>query len=463
MAEIVFVTIPQETVNDVTVRLLSWKMASGTPVEKDQVLCEVETSKAVMDIEAPAAGVVFYSSKENSEIPVGDTICQIVPEGMSPLTLAPAQAPVAQGTPEVAAKHDSVAAVVPDEVAAGSPVPESDLRPARLTPLAAKVAADLGFDKESFPRGALVRRDDVLRKAGKLPPERAAASPGTKPASAASEPMENAPVPGVGVEWSELPRRKIFEGRVLGQGQTLTVQSSVTCPVRIYQLRAKLESQGLTSVGLCALVIFETARLLSRYPVFNAVYDRGRMGQYSSINIGWALDGGEGLVVPVVSAANEKTPREIVETMQRQIEGYVGGTLSPKDFLGGTFTVSDLSSEGISYFHPLISQGQSAILGVGSEREPGGGETLLLTLAFDHQVTEGRSAAQFVRELAARLEAHGTPGVGEKVESAPASKGSPYCMLCMREGDELLKMNEMLVRSEVPAGFVCSLCLAGIK
>jgi pyruvate/2-oxoglutarate dehydrogenase complex dihydrolipoamide acyltransferase (E2) component len=183
------------------------------------------------------------------------------------------------------------------------------------------------------------------------------------------------------------------------------------------------------------------------------------MGQYSSINIGWALDGGEGLVVPVISAANEKTPREIVEIMQRQIEGYVGGTLSPKDFLGGTFTVSDLSSEGISYFHPLISQGQSAILGVGSERVPGVGETLLLTLGFDHQVAEGRRAAQFVRELAARLEVHGAPSVGEPVESAPAS----YCMLCMREGDELVKMNEMLVRSEVPAGFVCSLCLAGIK
>ena len=82
MPEIVFVTIPQETVNDESVRILSWKVASGSKVEKDQPLCEVETSKAVMDIEAPAAGVVVYSTKAGEEVPVGSTICEIVPEGM---------------------------------------------------------------------------------------------------------------------------------------------------------------------------------------------------------------------------------------------------------------------------------------------------------------------------------------------------------------------------------------------
>jgi hypothetical protein len=92
-----------------------------------------------------------------------------------------------------------------------------------------------------------------------------------------------------------------------------------------------------------------------------------------------------------------------------------------------------------------------------------GGETLLLTLAFDHQLAEGRRAAQFVRELGARLEAHGALGLAQPVESELSSIDNPYCMLCMREGGELLKMNEMLVKSEVPAGLVCSLCLAGIK
>ena len=81
MPEIVFVTIPQETVNDESVRILSWKVPSGSKVSKDQQLCEVETSKAVMDIEAPEAGVVMYSAKAGEEVPVGSTICEIVPEG----------------------------------------------------------------------------------------------------------------------------------------------------------------------------------------------------------------------------------------------------------------------------------------------------------------------------------------------------------------------------------------------
>jgi pyruvate dehydrogenase E2 component (dihydrolipoamide acetyltransferase) len=469
MAEIVFVTIPQETVNDVSVRLLSWKVASGNLVEKDQLLCEVETSKAVMEIEAPVAGRVIYSAQEDSEIPVGETICQIVPEGMSPVSLAspsPAGASVPQSAPSVAPKPVLVAASVQEESMSEPSMSEGNLHPARLTKLAAKVAAEFGFDRESFPRGSLVRRDDVLRKAGKLPPERIAvpvAVPMAKIAVASTEPAENAPVAGVAVEWSTLSRRKIFEGRVLGEGHAKTVQSSVTCSVRIHQLRARLLSQGLTSVGLSALVIFETARLLRKYPVFNAVHDRGRIGQYVGFNIGWALDGGEGLVVPVVSSADQRTLREIVEVMRRQIESYVGGTLSPADFLGGTFTVSDLSSERISYFHPLISQGQSAILGIGSEVELGGSETLFLILAFDHQLTEGRKAAQFVRDLAARLEAHAAAASPPMAQSEPSPPDQPYCALCMRDGNTLLKLNEMLVKSEVPAGFVCSYCLGGIR
>ena len=154
MPEIVFVTIPQETVNDESVRILAWKVASGSRVEKDQQLCEIETSKAVMDIEAPAAGVVFYSSKENSEIPVGDTICQIVPEGMAASSMADSTTEIAQGDPVgqapaveapiVVASSAIAKAGVPADVAVDPKLDESDLPPARLTPLAATSRAVMG-------------------------------------------------------------------------------------------------------------------------------------------------------------------------------------------------------------------------------------------------------------------------------------------------------------------------------
>ncbi len=461
-------TIPQETVNDESVRILAWKVASGSKVQKDQQLCEVETSKAVMDIEAPEAGVVLYSAKAGDEVPVGSTICEIVPEGMAVTAPSvPAVAQSAAASPPNAKPAGKLE--IPSDTALEPEIDAVDLPPARLTPLAAKLAAEFGFAKESFPRGALVRREDVLRRAGKLPAEPAVAKPaaGITPVKAA-EPVENAPVAGVAVTWTELPRRKVFEAKVLGQGQARTVQSQVTTSVRAPRLRARLERLGLTPVGLGALVIFEAARLLRKFPEFNAVHDRGRMGAYSDINVGWAIDSGmasgghgqsSGLLVPVVAKADEKTPQEIAEIMQRHIDGYVEGKLGTAEFLGGTFTVSDLSGDGISHFHPLISQGQSAILGVGGEVDGAGHETLYLTLAFDHQLAEGRKAAQFVRELAQRLEAHAA------LEPAPVqvAEGEPYCALCQRDGAALRAIRGMLVKSEIPAGYVCSVCLAGLS
>jgi pyruvate/2-oxoglutarate dehydrogenase complex dihydrolipoamide acyltransferase (E2) component len=342
-------------------------------------------------------------------------------------------------------------------------IDHTDLPPARLTPLAVKLAAEFGFARESFARGSLVRRDDVLRRAGKLPAATAAASPSPSPVSTkpvAAEPVENAPVAGVAVEWTDLPRRKVFEAKVLGQGHARTVQSQVTFSVRAPRLRARLERLGLGSVGLGALVIFEAARLLRKYPEFNAVHDRGRIGSYKAVNVGWAVDGGDGLMVPVIPAADEKTPQEIAEIMQRHIDAYVEGKLTTSDFLGGTFTISDLSGDGISHFNPLISQGQSAILGVGGELDGAGNETLYLTLAFDHQLTEGRKAAQFVRELAGRLEAHAA------LEPAPvqeAPEDEPYCALCQRDAAALRAIRGMLVKSGIPAGYVCSVCLAELS
>src|SRR5580698_2362868 len=173
MPEIVFVTIPQETVNDESVRILSWKVASGSKVEKDQPLCEVETSKAVMDIEAPEAGVVMYSAKAGDEVPVGSVICEIAPDGMT-VTAQSVPAVAQSAAAIVQSKSDIVQSAaarleIPSDAAIDPVIDAADLPPARLTPLAAKLAAEFGFAKESFARGSLVRRDDVLRRAGKLP------------------------------------------------------------------------------------------------------------------------------------------------------------------------------------------------------------------------------------------------------------------------------------------------------
>jgi hypothetical protein len=145
--------------------------------------------------------------------------------------------------------------------------------------------------------------------------------------------------------------------------------------------------------------------------------------------------------------------------MDRHLEAYLDASLTPADLAGATFTVSDLSGEGVSVFHPLISRGQSAILGVGSDRPGGDGERLYLTLAFDHQVAEGRRAAQFLADLSKRLEAHaavGTPAIASQGDGE-----EQFCLLCQRDAATLMSLDAILIRSELPPGLVCSNCLAG--
>jgi pyruvate/2-oxoglutarate dehydrogenase complex dihydrolipoamide acyltransferase (E2) component len=439
MPERCIVAIPQETVNDETVRILSWKFASGAVVQKDDLICEAETSKAVMEIHAPEGGTLVYAASVGDEIPVGAMICEIVPEGQAAI-VAPPAAPASTVAPQLSNGH----------------APAPDIGPARLTPLALRVAAEYGIDISAFPAGTLVRRDDVLRKAGRLPAEKE--KPAAAPA-AGRAPAAAMPVVGVPVDWADLPRRKTVEGGILASGQAATVASFVTTVCRAPKLRVRAEKLGFPSVGFSALVVFEAGRLLRKYPAFNAVHDRQRIGRYQEINIGWAIDGGGKLVVPVVRNADRKTIEEIAGIMQEQLHGYVGDSLAATEFAGGTFTVTDLSGDGISVFQPLISQGQSAILGIGSDRSQAD-EIFYLTLAFDHQLTEGRAAAQFLGELRERLEAHSTIESDASADAA-AESAEPFCRLCQRGKAELVGLKAILLKSEVPAGFVCSLCVAG--
>lgn len=447
MPEPVVVTVPHESVNDETVRILSWKVASGSHVENEQHICDVETSKAVVEMCSPAAGVLEYSAAVGSEVPVGSKIFQITPE-----------ADMRVEAPTIASGQ-----TMPNGGERTASTARTQKGAARLTPLARRVANEHGIDPGSFPAGMLVRKVDVLRRAGKLPSTFPLAPDQTADENElgrGAEQVDNAPVAGVAVEWSELPRRKILEARTLSLGQKASIQSSVTRPCRALRLRARLNQLCPGAVALTALIVFETARLLRKYPVFNAVHNRGRMGRYQDINVGWAIDGGEGLVVAIIKQADQKGFREISAIMEMHLEAYVGKTLTPGDFLGGTFTVSDLSADGASFFQPLISQGQSAILGVGSEPTPEGGELLQLTLAFDHRLAEGRTAAHFLRELASRLEIHGELS-RTLDERARNSSDERYCVLCQRDQATLQKLNAVLMKSEIPVGLVCSICLAG--
>ncbi len=433
------VLIPHETVNDESVRLLAWMVTSGKRVEKEDLLGEVETSKAVLEIHAPEAGFVWYTHQVNDEVPVGAPLCFITPtESGSPFE-AVAATPVE--SPKIEAP----------ELLSPQVEEEPDLPAARFTPLAARMARELNISLDAFPRGSMVRSRDVRAKAN---PQPASVFVPAQAPVLEKRPQPETYAAGVAVRWDLLSKRKIAEGRLLGNTSSVPSLVSVNCPTA--GLRSKLNASRSSGPSASALIVFETARLLRKYPAFNAVHSEGKAGFYQEVNIGYAVDGGEGLVVPVIRSADEKSLWDIHHEIKRYVDAYVQNRLQATDLSGATFTISDLSGEGVSLFIPLISRGQAAILGVGAEVAG----SFSLTLAFDHQLAEGLTAARFLQDLSGRVSAYEQSLDSVKAGSAAAAVPEKFCTFCSRPAVELKALNAYLLQSVMPEGLICSLCLA---
>jgi pyruvate/2-oxoglutarate dehydrogenase complex dihydrolipoamide acyltransferase (E2) component len=265
-----------------------------------------------------------------------------------------------------------------------------------------------------------------------------------------------------------LSRSKRTEIRYLTSSYRTTLPSVVTVAVPTRGLRAAAAQCAHPPGITTAIILFEVARLLQQYPRFNAFYAEGTANLYESINIGFALDAGHGLKVPVIRQANTKSLPEIASEMQELLRRYLDNALQVDDLAAGTFTITDLSSEGVLIFHPLINQGQAAILGIGSEYGSGPGPIggfFTLTLSFDHQLNEGRQAAQFLQELARRLQAYEAA-----MQAQTSDTGEPHCARCqtslsrLRELDHDQRGAHFLVQTIQPDGtqaYLCSHCMQG--
>jgi 2-oxoglutarate dehydrogenase E2 component (dihydrolipoamide succinyltransferase) len=204
-----------------------------------------------------------------------------------------------------------------------------------------------------------------------------------------------------------LPKSKMAEARYLLAGSNALASSvSVACPTR--GLRAAAARHPEWGSLPSAAIVFEAARLMRKHPVFNAFYDDGAVNYYDEVNAGFAVDAGEGLKVPVIRDADKKDLGAIAREIQDLLLAYTNGEITLEAASGGTFTVSDLSGEGVLSFQPLINHRQSAILGVGAEFFATGSSEgfYQLVLAFDHRLTEGRAAAQFLKDLRGQLSAY---------------------------------------------------------
>jgi pyruvate dehydrogenase E2 component (dihydrolipoamide acetyltransferase) len=380
-------------------RIIQWLVREGERVEQHQPVMEVETDKAVAELESPASGIlsgVRPGAVEGAQIPVGVTIAFIAEPGeqvpvLSPLTSTGEPAPAEVTVTQVEA--------VPTLTS-----------PVRSTPAVRRIARELGIDLSQVTGtgtdGRITEEDVRDFAAG-----REGAHAG-KPTLAASS-LEP-------VEWVDLSTVQHITGqRMLQSVQTapqfaLTVSADMTNALRLREeLMNQIVTENRERLSITVLLVKIVANVLKHQPRANGSFDAGRIKLYKQVNVGIAMLAEEGLVVPVIKDADQKSLTRIARELQVFREKARQRRFSADDLAGGTFTISNLGMYGIDQFNAIVNPPQSAILAVGTViKTPVGlpDNTIIvrpmlnLTLTIDHRVMDGVQGAKFLTEIKECLE-----------------------------------------------------------
>jgi pyruvate dehydrogenase E2 component (dihydrolipoamide acetyltransferase) len=398
------VVMPALEMAQETGKLVSWLKKEGESVAKGELLLEVETDKAVMEIESPGSGILAgVTATPGMEVAVGRTIAWIVQPGEAPPKSEEQAAPGARrGVAEVAARSQPTPT-------AQNASPSSQTSEARISPKARRLAKEHGVDVATLQgtgAGGEILAADILAAAGSG--KRAEnVSPSSAPASA--------PASTNAVSHNVIA--KIMAERT-AQSWTTVPHFFVTRELDaspLNRLRESLAAQTEKSHGVRAthtdLLVYQVARALAVHPQLNASWIEGSVRHNPEINIAIAVAVDGGVVAPVIHNAGKLTIGEIAVRRKELAERARGGKLRPADIAGGTFTISNLGMLDVDSFTAIITPPQAAILAVGRitdrvaavDGKPAVVPMMTLTLSSDHRVLDGAVAARFMQTLAGNL------------------------------------------------------------
>jgi len=411
-------------------KVLRWLKREGEAVAKGEALLEVETDKVAMEVEAPASGTLVGIRVGPGEVvPIGQPIAYILLPGevwtegpevaSAPPSAAPRATPLAE---RLAQAHGVDLSQVPG-TGPGGRVTKADVEAylaqqgvasppegrVKAVPAARRLARELGVDLRAVQGtgpGGRIQSADV---------QRAAARPVVE-GEAAPRPAVRRRVPLTGM------RRAIAERmlRSVREAPPFTVSVDVEMSralTLLEELSAWAEREAGVRVTLTALLIRACAWALRRHPALNATLEGEEILEWEDVNIGVAVAVPEGLVVPVVPAADRKGLIEIARVLEEKVARAREGRLRPEDLQGGTFTLSNLGMYGVDRFTAILNPPQAAILAVGRvAKRPVVGEgdrvevrpVATFTLTADHRLVDGAQAARFLEDLRTALE---RPGV----------------------------------------------------
>lgn len=399
-----------------TGKLVKWRVKVGDTVKEGDVLAEVETDKATMDMESFDDGTVArLDVTEGEEIALGQRMLVLAKKGEDPKAVA-ASAPAAGAASQSPARSAAASSANgPDQAAAPrveaqavAPVAAAGGR-ARSSPLARKLAAQAGVELGEItgtgPNGRVIRADVEAhlekRPAAGAPPRRVAAV-----------------VPsGQSRRIPHTRMRRTIADRML-QAKLSAPEIHVTVDVRMERtlairerLNKRLEPEKIKlSVG--DFITKAVALALRAHPAVNASFEEDAIVEHGDVNIGIAVALDGGLIVPVLQQADQLGLRDIRLGTQALAVAARQNKLNPRQMMGGTFTISNLGMYGVKQFDAILNLPEVGILAVGTTEErpvvengqivPG--HVMTLTLTADHRAVDGATAAEFMRTLKEHLE-----------------------------------------------------------
>jgi len=418
--------------------LVSWKKKKGDKVSAGEVIAEIETDKATMEWESPEDGTLTeIYVEEGGKVNVGDKIAFIGGEGE--------EAPKKEEKPKAEAKEEKVEAKKEKETApphkktveaAVSAAPSQDKKktaqptasPARTeearvkaSPVARRVAAELGIDlasvKGTGPDGRVTETD--VRAAAKSKSVEASASPARTVSPAQKQPAR-LPLPkGEGARIQLSGMRKIIAQRLVESlgpiphfYLTIEINAAPLMAAR-EELKSAGEGADTAKITVNDFVLKAAVQAAVKVPRVNASFDGDAFVQYADVDLGIAVAIEDGLLTPVIRAAQNKSLREISELVKDLASRARNKRMKPEEFQGGTFTVSNLGGMGIDSFSAVINPPQGFTLAVGKVTKVPViddcdqivvGNRMSITMSCDHRVIDGALGAEYLKELRHLLE-----------------------------------------------------------
>ena len=387
------VVMPALEMAQETGKLLAWRKKEGERVTKGEPLLEIETDKAVVEVEAPGDGILAgITANVGAVIPVGETIAWLVAPGEKPPAKPATGAPAARASSGTAQQVAAAgAAAVIAKAASASP---------QISPKARRLAKELGVDfsrvQGTGPEG-VITAEDVQKFADAKGAVAAVATSATTPAGEALSQVARLMAERTTQSWTSVPHFFLV--------REVDASGLIASPQHFSNAADKTKGAAPTITDLLIALI---ARTLVKHPRMNASWTEGGVRMNPEVNISVAIAVKDGVVGAVIHKADTLKIVDISTQRLELTERARAGRLRPVDIAGGTFTLSNLGMYKVDAFSAIITPPQAAVLAVGmiSDRvvaldgKPAVRPMMTMTLSSDHRVVDGARAAEFLNDLA---------------------------------------------------------------